>query len=135
MLTVEQNQKRQTTKKIKIINDLLMNISFIVAENILHAKLEGDLIGEDLGAQIVEKANSFIENGVVNCVVDITNVKYINSSGIGVLITLLTKFRNKGGELILLKPSQHVEKLLIITKLNSIFQIADSKETALELLN
>jgi anti-sigma B factor antagonist len=112
-----------------------MNISFIVADNILHAKLEGDLIGENEGALIVEKASSFIDKGVVRTVVDIADVKYINSAGIGVLITLLTKFRNKGGELVLLNPSQHVQKLLIITKLNSIFQIAESKELAIELLN
>ena len=61
------------------------------------------------------------------CLVNITDVRYINSSGIGVLITILTKFRNKGGELYLVNPSEHVKKLLIITKLQAIFNIAESE--------
>jgi anti-sigma B factor antagonist len=47
------------------------------------------------------------------------------------LITILTKFRNKGGEVFLLKPSENVQKLLVITKLNAIFQIVKSEEEAL----
>ena len=92
--------------------------------NILLLSLSGDLIGEDNGASILELATEHIKNSVRYCIVDISNVRYINSSGIGVLITMLTKFRNKGGELVLIKPSESVEKLLIITKLNSIFNIA-----------
>ena len=65
------------------------------------------------------------------CLIDISDVRYINSSGIGVLITLLTKFRNKGGELFLIKPSEHVQKLLIITKLQAIFNIVDTEQEAL----
>jgi anti-sigma B factor antagonist len=45
---------------------------------------------------------------------------------------MLTKFRNKGGELYLLKPSESVQKLLVITKLNSIFQIVQSEDEVLK---
>ena len=53
-------------------------------------------------------------------------------SGIGVLITLLTKFRNKNGELFIIKPSGQVNKLLIMTKLQAIFNIVDSEEEAFQ---
>lgn len=90
-------------------------------------RLSGDLIGETSGAGIVDKATDALEKKQKTCIVDISNVRYINSSGIGVLITLLTKFRNKGGELFLLKPSESVKKLLVITKLNAIFQIVQDE--------
>jgi anti-sigma B factor antagonist len=90
-------------------------------------RLSGDLIGETTGTGIVEKANEAIAEGIKKCVVDISALRYINSSGIGVLITLLTKFRNKGGELYLMKPSESVQKLLVITKLNAIFNIIQSE--------
>ena len=48
------------------------------------------------------------------------------------LITLLTKFRNNEGEVVIMKPSEHVNKLLIITKLTAIFKIADSLEEAIK---
>lgn len=93
----------------------------------LIVRLAGDLIGEDNGASLLEIASNAIQNQVLTCVIDISKLRYINSSGIGVLITILTKFRNKGGEVYLMKPSDNVQKLLVITKLNAIFQIVQSE--------
>ena len=80
----------------------------------------------------VNLAKASLENGsnIIFCAIDIHDVRYINSSGIGVLITILTKFRNKGGEVVLIKPSDSVEKLLVITKLNSIFTIVPNLDHA-----
>ncbi|MEL7148703.1 MAG: STAS domain-containing protein [Bacteroidota bacterium] len=103
-----------------------------LSENILHVDLSGDLIGEDNGPQILEKVSSFTDQGVKYVIVNLSNVRYVNSSGIGVLITILTKFRNIGGEVYLVSPSEHVKKLLIITKLQAIFSIEESKEKAIE---
>lgn len=101
-------------------------------DDIFILSLNGNLIGEEAGSGILEAANEAIIRGKILCLIDIEHVKYINSSGIGVLITLLTKFRNKEGELVILKPSEHVNKLLIITKLTAIFKIADSFEEAVK---
>lgn len=96
--------------------------------------LEGNLIGEDMGSGILEVANDAISEQVKNCIINIKGVKYINSTGIGVLITLLTKFRNNDGEVVIMHPSEHVQKLLIITKLTAIFKIADGIEEAIDYL-
>ena len=108
----------------------------IIEGKILVLFLSGDLIGEDNGASILELATDHIKNNIRYCIVDISHIRYINSSGIGVLITILTKFRNKGGEVYLVKPSENVKKLLIITKLNAIFNVAEDEEEAVNgLLN
>lgn len=99
-----------------------------VKDNILVLRLSGDLIGEDNGANIMDKVNTAIQDEIRTCIVDISRLRYINSSGIGVLITILTKFRNKGGEVYLMKPSETVQKLLVITKLNAIFQVIQDEE-------
>ena len=112
-----------------------MKYSSEVENNVLTLTLSGDLIGEESGLELIELASQQIEQGVLSCVIDISELRYINSSGIGVLITILTKFRNKGGEVCLVKPSENVKKLLIITKLNAIFNIADSEEEALSVLS
>jgi anti-sigma B factor antagonist len=90
-------------------------------------RLSGDLIGENDGTAMLEVVNDALHKQTSKCIIDISDLRYINSSGIGVLITILTKFRNKGGEVFLLKPSESVKKLLVITKLNSIFQIIQSE--------
>jgi anti-sigma B factor antagonist len=99
-----------------------------VKNDLLVIRLFGDLIGENDGAQLLEVVTNAIGQQVNACVIDISGLRYINSSGIGVLITILTKFRNKGGEVYLMKPSESVQKLLVITKLNAIFQIVQSEE-------
>ncbi len=108
-----------------------MKYTHEVIDNTLVVHLSGDLIGEDNGASILELATDHIKRNIRHCIVDISEVRYINSSGIGVLITILTKFRNKGGEVFLVKPSENVKKLLIITKLNAIFNIVDSESEAI----
>ena len=111
-----------------------MEYTYNIIDNILIISLTGDLIGENNGPELVKIVNDHLHDKVKLCAVDLANVRYMNSSGIGVLITLLTKFRNQEGEMILVKPSEKIEKLLLITKLNNIFSIVDSTEEAIDLL-
>ncbi|HAH38601.1 MAG TPA: anti-anti-sigma factor [Algoriphagus sp.] len=90
--------------------------------------IQGDLIGDEVGPKLVEVVSDAIEEGAKIFVIDLSEVRYISSSGIGLLITMLTKMRNVGGEVYLTSPSDHVKKLLIITKLNNIFTVFDSVE-------
>ena len=88
--------------------------------------MEGDLIGDEVGPIIAELVSDSVEAGIKNVVIDLEKVRYISSSGLGLLITLLTKMKNAGGELFLTAPSEHVKKLLLITKLNGIFTVVES---------
>lgn len=90
--------------------------------------IQGDLIGDEVGPKLVEVVSDAIQDGAKIFVIDLKEVRYISSSGIGLLITMLTKMRNAGGEVYLTAPSEHVKKLLIITKLNNIFTVYDSVE-------
>ncbi len=88
--------------------------------------MEGDLIGDEVGPKIAELVSDSVEAGIKTVVIDLEKVRYISSSGLGLLITLLTKMKNSGGELFLTAPSEHVKKLLLITKLNGIFRVVES---------
>jgi anti-sigma B factor antagonist len=100
--------------------------------NLLVIRLSGDLIGENNSASVIGVVANALEQKVRMCIVDISDLRYINSSGIGLLITILTKFRNKGGEVYLMKPSESVQKLLVITKLNAICHIIQSEDEVLK---
>jgi len=109
-----------------------MNFAQEIKGNSLILRISGDLIGEDNGTHLITAVNEAMSHKVSTCIIDISELRYINSSGIGVLITILTKFRNKGGEVYLMNPSESVSKLLLITKLNAIFQIIKSEEDVLK---
>ena len=109
-----------------------MEFSFSDKNKIGVYSLSGNLIGEADGIAMTESFSEKLELGYEQFVIDLSDLQHINSSGLGVLITLLTKFRNKNGDLFIIKPSEHVNKLLIMTKLQAIFNIADSEEEALQ---
>jgi anti-sigma B factor antagonist len=111
-----------------------MKFEHQIKDNIFTIRLFGDLIGENSGTTLMDAVSTAIQDKALTCIIDISDLRYINSSGIGVLITILTKFRNKGGEVYLMKPSDNVQKLLVITKLNAIFHIIQSQEEVLKLV-
>lgn len=108
--------------------------SKVIENDVLILGLSGDLIGENNGAALIEIVNDAIHAKTIHSVIDISGIRFMNSSGIGVLITMLTKFRNNDGDMMLINPSEQVKKLLIITKLNKIFSIFETKSEAVEAL-
>ncbi len=111
-----------------------MEIKTGIEEGVLNLSLNGDLIGEESGAKIIDAVNTNIEAATNGCAVDFSGVRYMNSSGLGVLITIHTKFKNKSGEVIIVNPTSQVIKLLSITKLDTLFSIVESTEEAVSKL-
>ncbi len=103
--------------------------------NILLLELDGDLLGANKEKEVLEVVKDQIEAKITSCVIDIAKVGYMNSTGLSFLIRLLTRFRNAGGDLVLLKPSDQAKKLLVITKLNNIFSVAQTEEEAIKLFD
>ena len=107
-----------------------MNSTSTLADGILYVTLSGDLIGSSDTQQLLQSVNEYLDDAVTNCAVDLSAIRYINSTGIGVLVSLLTKFRSRGGEMVLINPADHPRKLLALTKLNNIFTIAADQAAA-----
>ncbi|MGI4874759.1 MAG: STAS domain-containing protein [Janthinobacterium lividum] len=107
-----------------------MTTTSILADGILYLTLTGDLIGSPDTQQLVQSVDEHLGEAVTNCAVDLSNIRYINSTGIGILVSLLTKFRSRGGEMVLINPADHPKKMLALTKLNSIFTVAADQAAA-----
>ena len=73
-----------------------------------------------------------IENGESKFVVNFSETGYIDSSGLGVLVSLSKKIREQGGELRLSSLNEDLRTLFELTKLDTLFRITDTKEEALE---
>lgn len=97
---------------------------------ILIYQLKGRLIGEYDGTSITEAIANDIANGSNRFILDLSNLEHVNSIGLGVMVTLLTKARKAGGELALANPSAIINSMLMITKLNTIFKVFSSLEDA-----
>ena len=101
-----------------------MTTTSTVDNGILFVRLSGDLIGSPDTDQLLQTINYHLGEDINQCAVDLSEIRYINSTGIGVLVSLLTKFRSRGGEMVLINPADHPKKMLAITKLNNIFTVS-----------
>lgn len=99
-------------------------------ENVLILSLEGNLLGENDGQPILDIVNDSIKKGVSNFIFEVEKLKYLNSTGLSILISTLTKARKNEGELCLVNIQEQLGSLLKITKLDSVFPFCTSLEDA-----
>jgi anti-sigma B factor antagonist len=90
----------------------------------------GELIGGPETIALQDQITELIADGTKNVVVDLTKVRWLNSSGIGVLLGGLTSLREAEGDLKLACLTERVESLLMMTKLITIFETFENKERA-----
>jgi anti-sigma B factor antagonist len=114
-----------------------MVLDFNIKEenNIQILTISGELIDKNQAIHLLSAVDELVEAGNNKLIIDIKDLKYMNSSGLNVLIQLLTKTRNNGGESVIFNVNKKITELLIITKLNTLFKIAETKEEAIALLN
>lgn len=93
-----------------------------------------DITGEiDLynAPEIKEKIKDEMNKNKVNIIINLDKVTYIDSSGIGVLISSLSNLKKVGGALKLINVYASVRKVFELTKLTSFFDIYDSEADAI----
>ncbi|HEY6161863.1 MAG TPA: STAS domain-containing protein [Bacteroidia bacterium] len=92
--------------------------------------LMGELIDRSQAKDLIAEVDKCIEGSKCKFVFELEKLKYVNSSGLGILIMLLTRARKNGGEIVICCVNQKVKELLVITKLNTVFTVTKSVESA-----
>ncbi len=92
--------------------------------------VSGDLVIGEPETTFKKKVSRLIEDGQVNLVVDLTGVGFLDSSGLGSLVRAMTMSQKEGGQTKLAGVGPQVRKLLEMTKLDSVFEIYDDRESA-----
>jgi anti-sigma B factor antagonist len=89
------------------------------------------LIGE--GDELLrEKINSLVENGTEKIVLNLAEVPYVDSAGLGEIVRCFTTVSRKNGELKLLNLTKRIHDLLAITKLLTVFDTYDEESAAIK---
>lgn len=76
--------------------------------------------------------HKLIDEGKTNVVVNLGKVKFMNSSGLGILIGALTTMKNAGGNLVICEADKKIENLLMVTQLIKVFQHYRSLKEAVQ---
>ena len=78
-----------------------------------------------------EQMNGLLEGGAAQIIMDMERLNYISSAGIGAMMSLVQRLRRQAGNLILLRPSKKVFKILQLLGFTEMFTIVDDEEDAL----
>jgi anti-sigma B factor antagonist len=80
--------------------------------------------------QLRDAVRDLLSKGSKQILLNLGDVTYIDSSGIGELVSAFTTVRNQGGDLKLLNLTKKVHDLLQITKLYTVFDVKDDEASA-----
>lgn len=101
---------------------------------------QGDITLVDVDGQLIvsnrqelkQRVLDELDRGERKFLMDFERTGYIDSSGLGVLVSLSKKIREQGGALKLANLNDDLRTLFELTKLDTLFEIADSRQRALE---
>lgn len=93
--------------------------------------VSGSILCEPDAEDLRQRLRQLVEENIIRVTIDLGDVLYINSCGLGLLIALLTTVRRVGGDLHLVRVGPHVKSLLLMTHLADVFQTFDSVDASI----
>ncbi len=93
-------------------------------------KLEGNLIEKGQAVSLIDDVQHLVLKDTTRFVLNLTDFRYMNSTGLTVLLNILTLARKSGGEVVICHIPEQINSLLTVTKLNSIFTVKETEAEA-----
>ena len=93
---------------------------------------KGKIMGGPDASLLHDKLYEYIGQGKKQVVIDLAKVDWMNSTGLGILISGYTTLRNNDGLLKLANVTEKIQSLLTITKLVTVFEAHDSVDAAVQ---
>ena len=109
-----------------------MRIEERVVGNVAVVKVHGDIVLNGSGPDLADKVRSLLEQDRRRIVLDLGDVRYVDSGGIGELVESFTAAQQRGGSVKLLGVTKRLNDLLVITKLLNVFECFDVEDEAID---
>jgi anti-sigma B factor antagonist len=94
-------------------------------------RLEGKLMGGPDADEFKRVVKELVAEERTQVLVDMSKVSWVNSTGLGILISNYTTVKNHGGTLKLMGVNQRIDQIFMVTKLHTIFETFDDEASAL----
>jgi anti-sigma B factor antagonist len=112
-----------------------MEMQHEVKDGVLVIHLNGHLLGAQANTVVMGTVLQNMETGIKKVVFNLQGVNYVDSAGLGMLLSASSKIKNAGSKLAICSLSEQVIKLLKTTKVESVFRIGVDEPAAIALLN
>ncbi len=97
--------------------------------------LKGRLMDQQQADRLMETLDKELTGGHKTVVLDMGALQYMNSTGLNILINVLTRTRNAGGDTLIAAVSHSVRQLFVVTKLDTVFTITNTVDEAVAKLS
>ena len=97
--------------------------------------LKGRLMDQQQADRLMGALDDELDSGHKSAVLDLSELQYMNSTGLNILINVLTRTRNAGGDTMIAGVSNSVRQLFVVTKLDTVFTITPNVNEAVEKLS
>lgn len=108
-----------------------MQIEERIVDDVTILDLKGKMTLGEGDELLKDKINSLVSQGHKKLLMNLADVPYIDSAGLGEIVRTYTSISRQGGKLKLLNTSKRIYDLLVITKLVTIFDSYDSEDEAI----
>jgi len=108
-----------------------LTIGLRKVEDVTIVDLDGKVTLGDTNRQLHEALREIVTGGVNKVILNLKNVRTIDSSGLGEIVAGFSTLRANGGTLVLLNMPERVTDLMTITKLYTVFDVYDSEAEAI----
>jgi anti-sigma B factor antagonist len=95
-------------------------------------EVSGSLVGGDETDKLRQSVAGFVDREYDKLVIDLSKVTYINSTGIGVLVSAQTSYSRKGWQIKICGLNKNIDNIFVITKLTLVFDVADTRDAAVK---
>ncbi len=99
--------------------------------DVLVMDLEGDLTGGPDTFEIKDAVKEHLERGERKILLNLNEVGYVNSTGVGIIVSVYSSITGAGGEMKLSNANDKVSRLMMVTKLLEVFDSYDNETDAL----
>jgi len=99
--------------------------------NVVIIEVSGKIMGGEQTTMFHGRIHEYIDQKKTNVLVDLAKVDWMNSVGLGMLISAMTTVKNAGGRFVLANITK-IEAILTVTRLITVFDCYDSREEALK---
>ena len=108
-----------------------MNIKERVSEGVSILDLSGKIVLGEGDVQIRERIKDLLADGQRNILLNLGDVNYLDSAGLGALIGSYTTVKRESGQLKLMNLTKRIQDILAITKLITVFDTYDNEKEAI----
>ena len=131
------NIEYRRNRRLKAKGDINMSMKVATrqVDGVTILDLSGRITLGEGSVTLRDAVHDVLAKGSKKILLNLENINYIDSSGIGELVSGFTSVRNAGGELKLLNLTKKVHDLLQITKLYTVFDIWDNEASAISAFN